>query len=187
VLVGITEGIQPYGGHSMGWENPLVIGLLAGGLVLLVVFAVVERRVSHPMFELGLFRIRAFTAGNIAGRLGAIARAGPQFILIIWLQGIWLPLRAYNFDDTPLWAGVFILPLTFSFLAAGPISGYLPLPLPLTRLRERGDAPVRAQPRRAAAAARRLPLLGVRGAARAQRDRRRHTRAPRSRSAPSSR
>jgi MFS family permease len=125
VLVGITEGIQPYAGHAMGWTNPLVIALLAGGIALLVAFAMIEQRVAHPMFELSLFRIRAFTAGNVAGLLGAVARGGLQFVLIIWLQGIWLPLHGYDFSDTPLWAGIFILPMTFSFLAAGPVSGWL--------------------------------------------------------------
>ena len=46
-------------------------------------------------------------------------------MLIIWLQGIWLPLHGYDYADTPLWAGIFLLPLTVGFLVAGPISGYL--------------------------------------------------------------
>ncbi len=51
-----------------------------------------------PMFQLSLFRIRAFTAGNIAGLLVSIARGGLQFMLIIWLQGIWLPLHGYSYS-----------------------------------------------------------------------------------------
>jgi MFS family permease len=125
VLVGITEGIQPYHGHSMGWANPTVIGLVAGGLVLLIVFGVIETRIAEPMFRLGLFRIRAFTAGSIAGLVVAIARGGQQFMLIIWLQGIWLPLHGYSFSNTPLWAGIFLLPLTAGFLVSGPTSGIL--------------------------------------------------------------
>ena len=123
VLIGITEGIQPYGHHSEGWTNPLVIGLLGGGVVLLCVFSIIERRVAAPMFQLSLFRIRAFTAGSIAGFAVAVARGGLQFMLIIWLQGIWLPLHGYNFSDTPLWAGIFLLPLTAGFLISGPLSG----------------------------------------------------------------
>ncbi len=125
VLIGITEGIQPYGRHSMGWLNPQVIVLLAGGTLLLAAFAVIETRISEPMFQLSLFKIRAFTAGSIAGLVVAIARGGLQFMLIIWLQGIWLPLHGYDYADTPLWAGIFLLPLTAGFLIAGPMSGIL--------------------------------------------------------------
>jgi len=125
LLAAITYGIQPYGGHSTGWTSPTVLGGLGLGLVLLVVFCVAETRIAEPMFRLGLFRIRAFAAGNIAALLTAIARGGMQFMLIIWLQGIWLPLHGYNFEDTPLWAGIYLLPLTFGFLIAGPVSGFL--------------------------------------------------------------
>jgi MFS family permease len=125
LLVGITYGIQPYGGHSMGWTNPVVLGEMVGGAALLVVFVVIETRIAEPMFRLGLFRIRAFTAGNAAGLLVAIARGGIQFMLIIWLQGIWLPLHGYSYSQTPLWAGIFLLPMTAGFLVSGPTSGIL--------------------------------------------------------------
>jgi MFS family permease len=125
ILIGITSGIQPYGDHTMGWTNPEVAGLLAAGVLLLVAFVVIERKVADPMFQLGLFRIRAFTAGNIAGLAVAIARGGLQFMLIIWLQGIWLPLHGYDYSDTPFWAGIFLLPLTAGSLISGPVSGIL--------------------------------------------------------------
>ncbi|MEX5632869.1 MFS transporter [Parafrankia sp. FMc2] len=125
VLVAVTEGLQPYRGHTMGWTNPTVIALLTGGTVLLVAFVAAERRAESPMFELALFRIRAFTAGNIAGLAVSIARGGLQFVLIIWLQGIWLPLHGYDFEDTPFWAGIYLLPLTAGVLVAGPLSGFL--------------------------------------------------------------
>jgi MFS family permease len=125
VLIALTNGIQPYGRHTMGWTNPEVYGLLVGGVLLLAAFAVIESRVAEPMFQLSLFRIRAFTAGNVAGLAVAIARGGLQFMLIIWLQGIWLPLHGYNYSDTPLWAGIFLLPLTAGLLIAGPVSGAL--------------------------------------------------------------
>ena len=125
VLMAITYGIQPYGGHTMGWTSPLVLLCLLGGVGLLVLFAWIERRVSDPMFDLKLFRIRAFAAGNLAGLLAAIGRGGLQFMLIIWLQGIWLPLHGYSFERTPLWAGIYMLPITGGFLVAGPISGWL--------------------------------------------------------------
>jgi MFS family permease len=125
VLVGITYGIQPYGGHTMGWTSPLVVSTIVGGVVLLALFGWIETRVEFPMFDLSLFRIRAFTAGNGAGLLASIGRGGLQFMLIIWLQGIWLPLHGYSFESTPLWAGIYMLPLTIGFLIAGPLSGWL--------------------------------------------------------------
>ena len=125
ILVGTTYGIQPYHGNSMGWESPVVLGELIGGAALLVVFLIIETRIAEPMFHLGLFKIRAFAAGNVAGLLVSIARGGIQFMLIIWLQGIWLPLHGYSYDQTPLWAGIFLLPMTAGFLVAGPISGIM--------------------------------------------------------------
>jgi MFS family permease len=125
VLIGITVAIQPYRGHAMGWTNPEVIALLGGGAALLAAFAVIESRIAEPMFQLALFRIRAFTAGNIAGLAVSIARGGLQFMLIIWLQGIWLPLHGYDYSITPLWAGIFLLPLTAGILISGPSSGFL--------------------------------------------------------------
>lgn len=125
LLVAIVYGIQPYGGHSMGWTAPRVLIGLIGGVVFLVVFVLIELRIDSPMFNLRLFRIRAFATGSAAGLLAAIARGGMQFMLIIWLQGIWLPLHGYKYEATPLWAGIYLLPLTIGFLVAGPLSGYL--------------------------------------------------------------
>ncbi len=125
LLVGITYGIEPHGGHTMGWTSPRVDGELAAGVILLVAFLVIERTVDQPMFNLQLFRIRAFSAGNLATLLAGIGRGGLMFILIIWLQGIWLPQHGYSFAATPLWAGIYMLPLTAGFMVAGPISGVL--------------------------------------------------------------
>ncbi len=125
VLIGITFGIQPYQHHAMGWTSPFVLILILGGVLLLAAFVVIEQRTEDPMFQLSLFRIRAFTAGNIAGLATAIARGGLQFMLIIWLQGIWLPLHGYSYSQTPFWAGIFLLPLTAGILVSGPSSGYL--------------------------------------------------------------
>jgi MFS family permease len=125
LMVAVTYGIQPYGGHTMGWTSPLVLGTGLGGIALLAIFCLVELRVEEPMFHLELFRIRAFAAGNLAALLAAIGRGGLQFILIIWLQGIWLPEHGYDFARTPLWAGIYMLPLIAGFLVAGPASGWL--------------------------------------------------------------
>jgi MFS family permease len=125
VMVAVTYGIRPYGGSPTGWGSPRVIALLAGSVASLVAFAVIETRVAEPMFRLALFRIRAFTFGTLSTFLAAVARGGLMFMLIIWLQGIWLPLHGYNFVDTPLWAGIYMLPLTLGILIAGPVSGML--------------------------------------------------------------
>jgi MFS family permease len=125
LLAAITYGIQPYGGAATGWGSPWVLGGIGAGMLLLIAFCVIETRVKAPMFQLSLFRIRAFSAGNLAALLTAIARGGLQFMLIIWLQGIWLPLHGYDYEKTPLWAGIYLLPLTIGFLIAGPVSGYL--------------------------------------------------------------
>ncbi len=125
VLIGITYGLLPYGGHSMGWTNPKVLVEIFGGLLILIVFGIVETRVKQPMFRLSLFRIRAFSAGNAASFLASLSRGGLMFMLIIWLQGIWLPLHGYSFSETPLWAGIYMIPLTIGLLAAAPLSGVL--------------------------------------------------------------
>jgi MFS family permease len=125
VMVGITYGIEPYKSSVMGWTSPAVLFELISGAALLIAFVFIERAVKYPMFRLYLFKIRAFTAGVLSSFLSSIARGGLMFMLIIWLQGIWLPEHGYSFDRTPLWAGIFMLPLTAGFLIAGPISGIL--------------------------------------------------------------
>ncbi|HEY1988456.1 MAG TPA: MFS transporter [Acidimicrobiales bacterium] len=125
VMVGITYGIEPYGHDTMGWTNPMVIGALVTGVLLLIAFGIIETKVPQPMFRLQLFKIRAFTAGVFASFLAALSRGGLMFMLIIWLQGIWLPLHGYDFARTPLWAGIALLPLTAGFLVAAPFSGVL--------------------------------------------------------------
>ncbi|HZO74753.1 MAG TPA: MFS transporter, partial [Ktedonobacteraceae bacterium] len=124
-LLGITYGIEPYGSSPMGWGNPLVIGAILLGIALLAAFVWIELRVGDPMFRLDLFKIRLFAAGNIASFLSALGRGGLQFMLIIWLQGIWLPLHGYSFEETPLWAGICMTPLLLGFILIGPLSGYL--------------------------------------------------------------
>ena len=125
IMVAVTYGIRPYGNSPTGWGSPRVIALVLGGVASLVVFGLVERRVENPMFSLPLFRIRAFTFGTMSTFLSAVARGGLMFMLIIWLQGIWLPQHGYSFTETPLWAGIYMLPLTLGMLLAGPTSGYL--------------------------------------------------------------
>ncbi|HLM96058.1 MAG TPA: MFS transporter, partial [Acidimicrobiales bacterium] len=125
LMIGITYGIEPHGHHTMGWTAPAVLFELGAGVALLIAFAIIETRVAEPMFRLPLFRIRAFTAGVLASFLAAVGRGGLMFMLIIWLQGIWLPLHGYDFARTPLWAGIAMLPLTTGFLISGPLAGVL--------------------------------------------------------------
>ena len=125
IMIGITYGIRPHGSSPMGWTSPFVLGCMTAGVLLLTWFAFVEAHIAHPMFKLPLFRIRAFTFGVLSSFLSAVARGGLMFMLIIWLQGIWLPQHGYSFSRTPLWAGIYMLPLTIGFLAAGPVSGFL--------------------------------------------------------------
>jgi MFS family permease len=125
VLVAITYGIQPYGGKSMGWTNPWVLGALIGGVLVLIVFGIIETKVANPLFNLSLFKIRSFAWGNLANLTASLGRGGLQFMLIIWLQGIWLPQHGYSFASTPLWAGIYMLPMTVGFLLSAPLSGVL--------------------------------------------------------------
>ena len=125
LLIGITYGIEPYGGSSTGWGNPLVIGALILGVLLLATFIWIELLVEDPMFRLELFKIRMFAAGNASSFLASVARGGLNFMLVIWLQGIWLPLHGYNYEVTPLWAGIYMIPLLVGFLLMGPLSGWL--------------------------------------------------------------
>jgi MFS family permease len=125
VLTGIVYSLLPYGGHPTGWTNPWVLSSIFGGIAVLVLFGWVETKVDQPMFRLNLFKIRAFAFGNVAGLLAALGRGGIQFMLIIWLQGIWLPQHGKSFAQTPLWAGIAMIPLTAGFLIVGPLAGWL--------------------------------------------------------------
>src|ERR1700724_3675046 len=125
LLAAITYGIQPYGGHPTGWTNPWVLGSITLAVVALVTLYFVESRAAAPMLDIRLFRSKPFALGNIAGLMASVGRGGLQFMLIIWLQGIWLPLHGSTFESTPLWSGIYMLPMTFGFLIAGPVSGWL--------------------------------------------------------------
>ncbi|MGA7923719.1 MAG: MFS transporter, partial [Thermoplasmata archaeon] len=125
LLVAVTYGLLPYHGSSMGWSNPWVESALLGGAALILLFLYIESKVEDPMFNLGLFRNRSFAAGNSAAFLGSVARGGMMLLLVVWFQGIWLPLHGYSFAEIPLWAGIFMMPMIAGFLAAGPVSGWI--------------------------------------------------------------
>ena len=178
ILVGVTYGIQPYGRHAMGWTSPMVDALIVGGAALLGAFVVIETRVAEPLFQLSLFRIRAFTAGNIAGFAVSVARGGLQFVLIIWLQGIWLPLHGYSYSQTPLWAGHLPPPADGGLPGLGSAGRHPVGPFRFPGHGHRRDDGVRGQLRRAVAAPGGLPVLGLRAAHRRQRHRQRDVRRP---------
>jgi MFS family permease len=123
LLVGITYGIMPYGHSATGWGSPTVVASLIAGVLALVAFLVLEARVPQPMFHLDLFKLRPFLFGNVSSFIAALARGGLQFMLVIWLQGIWLPIHGFSFEETPLWAAIYMIPLMAGFLVAGPLSG----------------------------------------------------------------
>ncbi len=125
LLVGVTYGLLPYGSNSMGWSNPWVMTSLIIGLVSLIIFPFVENRVEAPMFRLDLFKRRSFAFANMAGLLGSLAQAGMMFMIIILLQGIWLPLHGYSYSSTPFWAGIYMIPLTIGLIIMGPTAGIL--------------------------------------------------------------
>ncbi len=125
VLVSMTYGLMPHGSDPTGWSDPWVLGGLALGVVLLAAFPFVEIRVKDPMFRLGFFRVRSFASGTTAALFGSIARGGMMLLLVVWFQGIWLPLHGYSFSETPLWAGILMMPMIGGFLTAGPLSGWL--------------------------------------------------------------
>jgi MFS family permease len=129
LLVGVTYGLMPYEHNgitdAMGWNSPLVMSTLGIGIVALIIFPFVERKAKNPMFRFEFFKIRSFAYANLASFTAAIARGGIMFMLILLLQGIWLALHGYRFEDTPLWAGIYMLPMTLGFIIMGPISGML--------------------------------------------------------------
>lgn len=125
IMVGVTYGLLPYGASYFGWSNPWVVSSLVGGTALLISFVFIEGRVEDPMFRLDLFKIAAFRAGNLASFLASIGRGGTQIMLIILLQGIWLPLHGYSYQSTPFWSGLYITPMLLGFVVMGPISGRL--------------------------------------------------------------
>lgn len=125
LLIGITYGLMPYNNQLMGWSNPQVIASILAGIFLLAIFPFIESRSEQPMFELKLFRIRMFSAANIAGMLSSIAYGGVMLMLIILLQGIWLPLHGYSYESTPFWSGIYIIPMMLGFVFMGPISGII--------------------------------------------------------------
>jgi MFS family permease len=126
LLLGVTYGLMPYGSSSMGWGDPWVLASMLVGAGLLVVFVIVESFVSQPMFKMNLFRTRQFAFGSIAGMLQSMGMGGVMFMMIILLQGVWLPLHLpanVPFSQIPFYAGIYMIPMMAGFVIFGPISG----------------------------------------------------------------
>jgi EmrB/QacA subfamily drug resistance transporter len=124
VVLGVTYALVPSGASAMSWGNPWVIASLVAGFALLAAFPFIEMKVADPMLRLELFRNRMFTAANLAGVLSSVGRGGVQIMLIILLQGIWLPLHGISYQSTPFWAGIYMIPMIVGFSVMGPVSGY---------------------------------------------------------------
>lgn len=125
LLVGVTYGLIPYGTSSMGWNNPWVLTSMILGVISMILFGFIETRVEAPMFRLDLFKNKSFAYANLAGLLGSLSRGGVMFMIILLLQGIYLPLHGYSYESTPFWAGIYMLPLTAGIITLGPLSGIL--------------------------------------------------------------
>ncbi len=125
ILLGMTYGLTPYGNSPMGWGSPWVIGALVSGAAMLIAFPFIESRVKDPMFRLDLFKNRQFASANIATFLSSLARGGVMIMIIILLQGIWLPLHGYTYESAPFWAGIFMIPMSIGVALTGPLSGWL--------------------------------------------------------------
>jgi MFS family permease len=125
LLIGVTYGLIHYGSDSMGWSNPWVIVSMLTGLLSLILFLFIENRVELPMFRLDLFKNRTFAYGNLSALLASLSRGGLMFMLVLLLQGIWLPLHGFSYESTPFWAGIYMLPLTAGIVIMGPLSGIL--------------------------------------------------------------
>lgn len=125
VLLGMTYGLVPYGSSPMGWSSPWVVASLATGAALLLAFPFIETKVEQPLFRLDLFKNRMFASANIATFLSALSRGGVMIMLVLLLQGIWLPLHGYSYDSAPFWAGIFMIPMSIGVALTGPLSGWL--------------------------------------------------------------
>ena len=114
IMVGITYGIEPYGGHAMGWTNPVVLVELGVGRALLLVALLLHRgaHATSRCSDCSSSRSGPSPPASSPASWLRSSRGGLMFMLIIWLQGIWLPLHGYSFAVTPLWAGIAMIPLT---------------------------------------------------------------------------
>src|SRR5437763_4105685 len=108
LLIGLTIG---------SLTDAMNLALIASSGILMIFFFLVERRTKFPVLDLSLFRIRLFTAGNIANLLSGLAFAGLAFIMTLYFQLV----RGYD----PLHAGIFLIPLDATLIFIGPISGSL--------------------------------------------------------------
>ncbi len=125
ISLGFTYTLEPYGNSQMGWGNPWVILSFVIGIIFLLLFIYIEKHVKEPMFNLSLFKIRPFAFGNFSLLFSGLGRGAVMFLVIIWLQGIYLPLHGFSYSETPFWAGIYMLPMLLGMVIFGPIGGAL--------------------------------------------------------------
>jgi MFS family permease len=125
LLISVTYGLLPYGNQQLGWGNPFVITGLTISFLAIGIFVLVESKVKNPMFDLSLFKVRDFSVANFTNFIASMARQGILLMMLVLLQGIWLPLHGVPYSQTPFWAGLYLIPNMLGFAALGPISGIL--------------------------------------------------------------
>jgi len=112
-LTGLVLGVSR-GGLS-GWTDPLALASLAAAAVLLPTWVVIERRSVAPMLDLGLFSNRLFAAASAASFINGLARFALMFLFVFYYQGAQA--------NSPIEAGVKLIPLALGMLIASPLSG----------------------------------------------------------------
>jgi EmrB/QacA subfamily drug resistance transporter len=112
-LTGLVLGVSR-GGLS-GWNDPIVIGGLAAAAVLLPLWVLIERRSKAPMLDLEIFRSRLFAAASGAAFINGLARFALMFLFVFYYQGAQ--------GDSPINAGIKLIPLALGMLIASPIAG----------------------------------------------------------------
>jgi EmrB/QacA subfamily drug resistance transporter len=112
-LTGLVLGVSR-GGIS-GWNDALVVGGLAAAAVLLPSWVLIERRSRAPMLDLAVFRNRLFAAATAAAFINGLARFALMFLFVFYFQGAQ--------GDSPITAGIKLMPLALGMLIASPIAG----------------------------------------------------------------
>jgi EmrB/QacA subfamily drug resistance transporter len=112
-LTGLVLGVSR-GGLS-GWNNGIVIAGLAAAVVLLPLWVLIERRSRAPMLDLQIFRSRLFAAASAAAFINGLARFALMFLFVFYFQGAQ--------GDSPINAGIKLIPLALGMLVASPIAG----------------------------------------------------------------
>ena len=109
LLLGLNKGAD------LGWTSSSVLGLMAGALIFMAVFILIERRSPHPMLDLNLFRVPLFSTSTLGAILNYICLFSITFLMPFYLiQG-----RGLN----PAQAGLLLTVQPVMMAIAAPVSG----------------------------------------------------------------